>query len=471
MCCSTGTGIEKRVGADRVADIDEKAPVTSQDGSSPENINHPVLKRKARTRLYSISGVVTDASGKPLEDVKLRILPLGRQDAMSDAEGKFRTSWSSQDWRGQSLSSCYVLGRHEELNLAAIQLLDEDQTVVELKLEPSMTLSGQVLSMDRQKISNATVSVALRIANWASTINREEVKVDAQGKFVIRAMPLNREYWVTVQADGFGRQQKKIAERDAEEAYLDLDEFHLPVANLSLSGRVVDVNDKPVSNAIMIVQGGSQPNIRDIRTNEQGKFKINNVCTGRILLSAIAARQNKPPIHGQVETKGGAAKVKIVAVTSPKGQSKSRRRTPPSLKGTHLPDLGLFGAELSNASFKGKRILVCFWDMLQHPSRHCLCQLANRISTLASQDVTVIAVQTAPVERSVLDRWLQKNRIPFKVGMIPAEEVEIKFNWGVRSLPWLILTDREHVIHAQGFRISDLARKLETKNRNGNRSQ
>ena len=52
------------------------------------------------------------------------------------------------------------------------------------------------------------------------------------------------------------------------------------------------------------------------------------------------------------------------------------------------------------------------------------------------------------------------NNIPFPVGMIQGEEEKTRFTWGVRSLPWLILTDDKRVVRAEGFRLSELNEKI-----------
>ncbi len=38
---------------------------------------------------------------------------------------------------------------------------------------------------------------------------------------------------------------------------------------------------------------------------------------------------------------------------------------------------------------------------------------------------------------------------------------KIRFAWGVKSLPWLILTDSRHVVAATGFGLSELDEKIE----------
>ena len=38
---------------------------------------------------------------------------------------------------------------------------------------------------------------------------------------------------------------------------------------------------------------------------------------------------------------------------------------------------------------------------------------------------------------------------------------EIRFKWGVKSLSWLILTDREHIVRSEDFALNELTEKLE----------
>ena len=40
--------------------------------------------------------------------------------------------------------------------------------------------------------------------------------------------------------------------------------------------------------------------------------------------------------------------------------------------------------------------------------------------------------------------------------MIESEEEKIRLKWGVKSVPWLVLTDTEHVVTAEGFSINEL---------------
>ena len=109
---------------------------------------------------------------------------------------------------------------------------------------------------------------------------------------------------------------------------------------------------------------------------------------------------------------------------------------------------------------KGKRLLICFWDMDQRPSRNCITQLAIQVEQLNERGVIVVAVQASKVDENALNEWLKKNKIPFPVGMVQDDEEQTRFTWGVKSLPWLILTDRNRIVVSEGFQPGDLANQL-----------
>jgi hypothetical protein len=134
------------------------------------------------------------------------------------------------------------------------------------------------------------------------------------------------------------------------------------------------------------------------------------------------------------------------------------RPEPPELLGKPLPPLNESFARIDPASLEGKPVLVCFWDMHQRPSRHCIRQLARQASRL--QGVEVIAIQTAGIDATLLNEWIQANDISFPVLTMAGKQEDILFTWNVQSLPWLILTDRNHVVKARGFPMQELDRQL-----------
>lgn len=129
---------------------------------------------------------------------------------------------------------------------------------------------------------------------------------------------------------------------------------------------------------------------------------------------------------------------------------------PASLVGKPLPTFESIEIEFEPQRERDKMLLFCFFDMNQRPSRNDIIRLAKRAELLKQKGVVLVAVQISKVEKNDLDTWVRKNDIPFAMGMIKGEEDKVRFYWGVQSLPWLILTDREHIVRAEGFTFSEL---------------
>jgi len=129
--------------------------------------------------------------------------------------------------------------------------------------------------------------------------------------------------------------------------------------------------------------------------------------------------------------------------------------------GDTIRGLGEFGVELSRDDAQDKMMLVCFWDMNQRASRNRIIQLAKQAKQLKQKGVAVVIVQASKVDEKNLNEWVKKNNIPFPVGMVQDDSEKIRFTWGVKSLPWLILTNRRHIVAAQGFSLSELNGKIE----------
>ncbi|MHC4526349.1 MAG: redoxin domain-containing protein, partial [Planctomycetota bacterium] len=203
--------------------------------------------------------------------------------------------------------------------------------------------------------------------------------------------------------------------------------------------------------------GAGQPR-RLVVTDAAGKFTIENICKGRLRLQADAG-----DLSSNVDTEGGADNVKIVLGEGepamrarPPRPDQADAKTPPSLLGKPLPEFAGIDLEFKAQQAKNKKLLVCFWDMNKRPSRDMVIGLSERAQRLKDKDVAVICVQASKVDEKALNEWLKDSNIPFPVGMVQGNEQQTKFNWGVKSLPWLILTDWKHTVRAEGFGINEL---------------
>jgi len=209
--------------------------------------------------------------------------------------------------------------------------------------------------------------------------------------------------------------------------------------------------------------GTSKPRVGDI--DDEGYFKIylsqkqfQQLQSGKTWFEVLIPYTDKKTYHGEdvfaydlLAT--DKAKAGVARIARPE-------RKPSSLVGKPLPELKAFNVDLSQTSTQSKMILVCFFDMAQRPSRYCIRELAKRAEELKQKGVTIVAIQSSKIDENKLNECVKKYNVPFSVGMVQGDSKKILFTWGVRSLPWLILTDTKHVVAAEGFGIEEIGDKI-----------
>jgi len=135
-------------------------------------------------------------------------------------------------------------------------------------------------------------------------------------------------------------------------------------------------------------------------------------------------------------------------------------KKPGSLLGEILPSFDSIDVDKQREQLKGKALCMCFFDMNQRPSRHLVQQLAKRAEKLGDRDIAVVLVQVTEIEHETLDEWLTKYKIPFESGIFKGDFEKRKLQWSAKSLPWLILTDQDLIVRAEGFALAELEEKL-----------
>ena len=133
---------------------------------------------------------------------------------------------------------------------------------------------------------------------------------------------------------------------------------------------------------------------------------------------------------------------------------------PESLIGKSLPEMNNLGIDLTKFNIENKILLICFFDYEQRPSRNCIIQIVKQSEQLKDQGIQIIAIQASKIDRENLDEWIKDNNIKFSVGMIQADEKKTRIAWGIQSLPWLIMTDKNHFVISEGFALNELNDKI-----------
>ncbi len=425
-----------------------------------ENLNPG--QRQLRMQLApakTLSGRVVDSEGKPVSGVQIAALPMMPSYVFSDNEGLFEIGWL-QDW-AVDLVDYYLMARDLERNLAGGVEFTINTNSVEVKLEPALTLKGIVEDFNGVPIQNAKIGLGLRKFTWSCVTPLAPTpanmpKSDEQGSYEFHVLPQKQIYAINAQADGFGRSAFRVDTKEIHGELIKLEPLILKIANMSVSGTVIDIDGNPVSNAEVYCSGTDQPN-RRVRSDSEGKFNLDKICAGEIRVYAL--KQQRTQLFGYTQTESGAKDLKIV-VTEPGVSKKPSQAEPSSLMGKTLPDMKNMPADFTPELIKGKSVLVCFWDYNQRPSRNGVLELNGKAQELEAKGVTIITIHTSKIDSDTLNQWIKDNKFSLSIGKIETGEEQTKLNWGVKALPWLILTDKKHVVTAEGFSMNELDEKF-----------
>ena len=106
---------------------------------------------------------------------------------------------------------------------------------------------------------------------------------------------------------------------------------------------------------------------------------------------------------------------------------------------------------------KDKMVLLCFWEMGEPNSEQLARALNERQESLAERGMAVVLVEACAATRAKLKSWAEENKIAFPVGSFRERDVKpLRQNWVIQRLPWLVLTDKEHVVIAEGLGLYEL---------------
>jgi hypothetical protein len=210
-----------------------------------------------------------------------------------------------------------------------------------------------------------------------------------------------------------------------------------------ITGKVFDSSGNPMPGQELIVR----PRGRIHKTNDKGEYTAEIPPMEKVTITV------RDPVSRQViiqcepfMIKEGETAQKNLTV----GEESSK------LVNQSLPDFEDIDIEFDPQQARNQKILVCFWDMNQRPSRYCIIELAQRANELGEKNITIVAVHASKADENELDEWVNTNNVSFPAGMIHNNQDETLFNWGVRSLPWLILTNNKHLVISAGFGLNEL---------------
>jgi hypothetical protein len=254
---------------------------------------------------------------------------------------------------------------------------------------------------------------------------------------------------VFAKAKDHGRSQQKV-QAESETNRVELEPFVLKVADKIVSGQVVNADDKPVLGANVSLSGEEQPET-SVTTDSKGRFNL-KVCEGPVRLFA-----NSQSGYANATAEAGDTNVVLQLARNESYSSPVARRS--SLKGKSLPDLSALGFAAEDLP-AGKPVLLCLLDIEQRPSRRAARLLAEQHDGLRQKGIAILAVQATAIEADSLKSWKDSSPVPFRVGRVAERSEKSRWLSAVESLPWLILSDTQGRVVAEGFAIEELEANL-----------
>ncbi len=414
------------------------------------------IRRQVSLVAYPVvTGIVRDSDGQPVAGAVVSSKPVCEEASRTDEQGRFKVTWRPFS----SIRSILILARDTEHDLAGLAEVEDQARPVEVTLTPAFVVRGRITDPNGKAISAATVSLRASMPGWR-TDAAPAVFTDANGFYEAHAIPApteNFRYRLEVSAEGFGpAEHGELPFDTAQDRQVEVSPIVLTPADRSISGVVVDANGTPVAGVPIFVTGprgsntAGQPRHQS-SSDEQGKFTVHGVCAGPLRIQAGLG--SRPGGAGFLDANGGDRDVEVVL----------------GRRGVHIGIKPLLGKplpgwkellELKPEQVQGKRILICFFDFQQRPSRNTILQMARQAESLVQKGIVVAAVQASKIESDKLQTWAKDNNLSFPVGTITGDIEKIRTAWAVKALPWLILTDRSHVVCAEGFPIGELEEKL-----------
>lgn len=400
----------------------------------------------------SVSGRVLNLEGEPVENVLVTIHPAGDQ-AYTNKHGCFTGKYNAQYGdRGLCL-----IARDPANSLAACTVTNEFDQPIRLTLSPVTKIKGKIVDPNGAGIPAARTTVRI-CTDTASSLLGVEVLTDANGYFTLDAIPPappSLSYSLAVCAPDYGPAYEEMSPKGPPDTLLTLAPIALEPANMSISGIAVDANGLPAPRVIVKLHGdkGALQPRKNTATNERGAFAFRRICKGYI--HSQVNYPSSPGGRGTFRAQAGDHGIRAVL-----GKTVVHTRQQ-SLIAKSMPNLSEFGISLNKFDLTRKRLLVCFWDMQQRSSRNCIRELCTKAEEFQTKDIVVVTVHASKTNEIKLNEWIKRNNIPFQASMVQGDEEIIRFRWGIKSLPWLILTSRNHIVTAEGFSPSALDSKVD----------
>lgn len=273
------------------------------------------IRLEAEKRLR---GIVVDPSGQPIPDARIRVVGAlsGMKRGSSGPAGRFEIGGLAADVLRLDVS-------HDEFSQTRLDEVFADAGELVVTLEPTYTVAGVVidsvsgLPVERARIRVDRATSAEGAEDGEQRFGRRggrPRRTDADGRFSVPGIEAG-DWTVTVEADDYlAFTSEVLSIPDARVDALEL----IVVPGGRVNGVVRDTNGRPVANARVIARlatetgetvergrGGTRVRPKTGRTDDEGRFEVGGLDTGKYTLS-IDHDEYVPASIADVEVEIGA---------------------------------------------------------------------------------------------------------------------------------------------------------------------
>ncbi len=412
-----------------------------------------------RQRLPLVRGTVVDTQGQPVENVYITV-GLG-QRVLTDSNGWF------QGVQSPLYPSHLVVARDKKNNLAGYNYFFNALRELRVVLKSGSSIRGRLTDDMGRGIAGANVNISLDRKDGIAHLDTAGTRTDSQGYYRLETVaPLKSSFRYDLSFDAveFAPTRYTLTEPMKPGEEVTIPNMQLVALDAFISGVVLDENDNPVARHPVFVSseaGGSHIG-KGTSTDELGRFKFKRIPEGPVTLQS-GFGQGSDAAYIYAHSRDNVP-IKL-------GNHFKNYFPPSSLVGSQLPDLRALEMGFDYKGFKNKKNLVVFMDYTKRPSQIAVNSLKKGQLDFRRSNVEVVCIQVAPVDEEDFAAWKKENRISFPVYILPGQSnwdaknnpLILKQNpeimnmlrreWGVRSIPWTILTDENQKIVATGLNI------------------
>ena len=404
-----------------------------------------------------VRGVVVDPDGNPVAGAHVEVGPGGYHPGLrTDENGRFKAGWSF-DASGRR-GAPFVVARVPERGLAVRMPVGDVANEVTIKLALGIDLVGRVLGANGEPVPQATMTIAWRDDEYTPPVDPCIGVADEEGRWAFNALPDYAAYRVTAEAYGYGTGAVSVDLYGRSGEDVQADDIILEPADKVLSGTTVDSNGDAFPGVRVRLSGTAIGNL--VVLSDDGTWRFEDLPAGRFDIMGIARLDGEVYASEETRVEVPADDVKLVMrLYSARREETGPARTA-SLLGAPLGALGAVAPTFDAATADGTPLLVVFLDINQRASRHVVAELAEAADKLAERAVKVLLIDESGATAEELAEWVEGTGAPFAAAALSGQPEEVHAEWGIQGLPWLILTDKDHVVRAEGFQIGELDDRL-----------